>query len=233
MTSITDWLQTAQGIISAVSAFLLAIAPMATKAIKRWAEVLRIARHDRHINENHVVWHETRKLLAEMVVRSQASRALLLVARNCGWRDASLPVHVSVIGEAIATADGPSVFERWQDWRADPGYRAVLDEVWAGRTDSTAVLVTPNDSMLSGQMRDYYRDTGVAASVMFLIQTMKDGALLYVSLNYGCLRDSFASRPEECDLAAELEKAKRFHKARECVRREIALMRSIWKSEAQ
>lgn len=110
-----------------------------------------------------------------------AMRGILIVARNCGWLDASQDVLVSVVTES-EDDDTPTVYERFRDWPADGAYKQLLHDLHAAQ--GRPILVLQSD-MLAGRLRDHYRHQGTVASVVFMLGFNPSGGMLYVSLNFG------------------------------------------------
>lgn len=226
--NILEWLESAQGVAAAIGALVVGIAAVARKAIAKWREVLRLVRREKRVTESHKRWHRAYQALGDFVELSGCSRALLLTAQNCGWTDPSRQLSISVIAERTAHDSVPQVFERFQGWTADTSYRAMIAELWETREDDRGLLLVANE-MQPGVLKDYYTESGVSASVVFFVGLTESDALLYVSLNFGCLHDEQGDEVAACDLQAEEEKAREFYKFAERVRRKAWHMRAIWK----
>lgn len=243
LASIADWLDSITLTSIAIAGFLATLATLVKRIISKWKPILDQLSTARRMRFRYQVDHRSLIALNEFVASSGAARALLLAARNCGWRDPSLPVTVSVISESLQP-DTPRVFERWQEWKADPAYLHLLREVEEAGAQHCGVLVI-TEELQPGILQDYYRDTGVVASVVFMVKMTKDKAMIYTSLNFGRLQpeqrdedrsvvekteqqepgQSFAIAPAQ---SAEIDKARHFFRFPERVRRKMLLMRSIW-----
>lgn len=227
LSGVLEWIQSAQAIIAASGALLAAVAAWATKAIRRWHEIVRIAKRERIVNRAHVTAHRARMALAKFVRVSGAKRGLLLTARNCGWQDPSRPVSVSITEEDLADDSIPRVFERFQEWRADSAYKEILHKLFASKEDDSGILLL-TETMRSGVIRDYYQETGIGASIVFFVRLTGSDSMLYVSLNYGCLHDE-CGRSDQCEMDQQVQAAKDFFASPERIRRQAIQMRSIWK----
>lgn len=147
---------------------------VAMRAKQDHAEVLRNARVLRHLGA----------LLREWIAKKGAQRALLLHAKNNGkpWPP-NAPIFVSCLDQVVAQSE-KNTWDRWQDWRVDPGYRSMLYDLLSSQaTDRGVLLVT--DTLESSVLRDAYAEQGTVASVVFAIRWLPENALVYVSLNFG------------------------------------------------
>lgn len=205
---IPDWaLYTGQG-VAALAAGWLAVLRVWPRIREAWRKA-RASRQAAEVLENARVLRYVGGIIREWVAKKGAQRALLLHARNNGkpW-PAHHPVYVSCIDQAVPASE-PNTWERWQDWRIDPSYRAFLHDVLSSMDRDRGVLLV-TEMMERCVLRDAYEEQGTVASIVFGIRWLvRENALIYASLNFGRFPrqrpDSVSPEDWERTLTAEKE----------------------------
>lgn len=233
----TPWVQSitdVTAVIVALCTALILLSGYLVKLRQRLTPLQRMfKRHDRvEAFLEHVT--DTAESLVGYVKSAQAMRGLLLRAENCEFLKPQNPVRISILSETAF--DGiPRVRKRWQNWGADDSYLKLLHSVVKDAQEDRGVLVETS-SLEDGDLRDYYVETGVVASVVFFVGITFDHEMLYVSLNFGEPRkieedehgnDKLADLPPGV-VEKHLARARHLHASPERVRRKARHIRSLW-----
>ena len=178
---IVTWIVSAAASLGVVAAAMTKLLPK----IRTMLREARMMRDKRTALQNARALRTLGRLIDEWRLRKGANRVLLLDARNGGrpW-PAAQPLKVSCIDQAVAEQT-ENTWARWQDWRADPPYRALLHDLLVSMERDRGILVVTG-TMPGGVLRDAYASHGTVASVVFAITWIADeNALLYASMNFG------------------------------------------------
>lgn len=240
----TSWLQTIGDVAAIGAAIGAVVVGVSGWFLRFWHTTIKPARAEfarqRTLRSSLVCSDRTAKLIQEWVRANNAMRALLLCAENCNFQQPAKPYRVSVTIEAAQ--DGlPSVMDRWDQWQADSWYRQLLARIHAAYesdTDSPAVLLVTSE-MEPGSanvLRDYYRETGVVASVVFFFKLTRRYEFLYVSINFGEPRKVETSESGEIRTLPHTPETEAIHLARarelfdspERVRRKARRLQTLW-----
>lgn len=236
--SAQSWIQhitDATSVIVALIGALILLSGYLVKLRSRLTPLQRMFRRHNRVMEflQHVT--DTGDALQGFVKSSGCMRGLLLRAENCEFLKPQRAVKVSVVCETEAKGV-PRVRPRWQNWEADDAYLRLLHAVVEDSTQDDVGVLLLTREMREGVLRDYYAETGVVASVVFLLGITDDHEMLYVSLNFGeprVMHDDGHGNRVLADLTEEtIERhealAKNFYEAKERVRRKARHLRSLW-----
>jgi hypothetical protein len=188
-----QWIALVVGAAAAFAAWRKALQPV-------WGEW----RTRRRAGSSLARYHALSSAAERWLHRHQAGRVLVMQAENSGWEDPATPVYVSVVAEH--SEEGDRVWDRWQRWSADTPYRSMLSSVVSA--DGLPVIIRESD-MPDSELRDYYRERRIFASVLFLISATDSGGLLYGVINFGGPdRDPRESGMEADELAGRREQVR-------------------------
>lgn len=190
---------------------------------KLWPIVQRV-RADKDVSREFIRYNRIRVALGAWRASSGAMRSLLLIARNCGSPlSAEQIVTIDTITESQEEGV-PQVFERWQNWRADPEYREMLAQVDAAG-DRGYLLI--QREMKPSVLKDYYKEEGVCGSVVFKILTTENREFVYASLNFG--EPAHGKPLSENAVETHEANVREFFNQSERIKRKCAHGRSIWR----
>ena len=185
----------------------------AARAKNEREDVVRNARVSRHL----------RLLIDEWLVRLGAQRVLLIAARDSGtpW-PVEAPIKVSCLDQVVARYE-LQTWDRWQDWRADPMYRKLLNDLIISESNDRGILLTTS-TMESGALRDAYEAQGTVASVLFAICWRPGHTFIYVSVNFGRLNHTSG------EVATYEKQARDFYHDPEHIRSKVEAARAAWRN---